>query len=192
MKKNFFSMIELLVGMAVLTIMMVFLIGAFTAAEGVASNGNKSMNVFEKSNMTLDFMSGEISHLVVYDSPRTAIPMQHNDSSITFVARLPFGDNPHFRHKIIYSYSSGTLTRTIHDWDSANNEFFPTAASSYILIDDIDSFKFTCYNHDNTLRAVDTDYKSLPSYCQITMKLNNPALDSQNFQRSFTRRIYFK
>ena len=109
--KQKFSMIEILVGIVVLSIMMAFLINAFTTAERIASTGNKSMAIFERSSMTLDFMAGDISQLAVNDAPRLKVPFQYNSSSLEFVCRLPFTSTPTDRQKLKYTYASNTLSR---------------------------------------------------------------------------------
>ena len=98
-RNNFFSMVELLVGMAVLTIMMAFLIKAFTSAEKLSSSANRSMNLFERSNMVLDFISTDIRQMTVSNLPRSQVPYKYeydsdgNLESCSFYARLPFSQD---------------------------------------------------------------------------------------------------
>ena len=195
MKKNYFSMIEILVGIVVLTIMMAFLINAFTTAEKIASTGNKSMDVFEKTSMALDFMSGELSHTLVNNSPRTTITMEHSSNSITFVCRLPFAAEALLRHKIVYTYDStdGVLRRKVAQWDStATPPAFGAYGTDEDIMKNIETFSIACYESDDTERTQSPNtHDTYPSYIEIKMKLQNPNTSSENVQRSFTRRVFF-
>ena len=199
MKKLKFSMIELLVGMAVLTIMMVFLISAFTTAEQVASSGNREMDAFEKSNMALDFMVGEISQLTVNDAPRTVVPMQYEDDSITFIAQLPFSDEPLRLRKITFSLSGDTLSRTVQLWDDKDvaEDGDPKeweAATTEVLLTKVEEFKVAVFGEvlgEVKAMPVSTDIVEFPKYCNISLKLENPEAVSEIVQRTFTRRIFY-
>ena len=193
-----FSMIELLVGIVVLTIMMAFLINAFTTAERVASTGRKSMNIFEKSNMTLDFMASDIRQLVVSASPRTPMTFTYTDVTnagdscdVEFVSRQVFTNTPGLRQTIKYSYdkTNATLSRVLD------------AGTAETIISNIDFFSIEYYNaNDIKLHDADASYSGssyafnfFPNYCQITIKLAKDASSaSENVQRSFERRIYFE
>ena len=189
MKKLKFSMIEILVGIVVLTIMMAFLINAFTTAERIASTGQKGMDVFEKSNMALDFMSGEISQLTVNDSPRTQVAVQYGETYIRLIAKLPFTADPFRLHRITYFFNAGELGRTVELWDETNHVWeTPTTAT---LMKDIEVFKFELVDEDGTM-PVNTAIVTFPNYCEITFKLNNPESSQEKIQRMFTRRIFFK
>ena len=179
-KRKFFSMIELLVGIVVLSIMMAFLINAFTTAERIASTGNKSMSIFEKSTMALDFMSNDLSQLTVNKSPKTKLAFTYTTSSCSFTCRLPFSSTPVDRKRISYDFSSESLTRQI---DSATAEE---------LLKDLENFKIVFYDASGTAYATATDIYDYPSYCELTLKLKKLDSGNENTQRTFTRRVYFE
>ena len=196
-KPKYFSMIELLVGIVVLTIMMAFLINAFTTAERIASTGNKSMTVFEKSNMALDFMAGDIRQLIVNASPRTPLSFTYDNvtagdsTACSFTAREVFTDTPGITYTVTYRYDQGT------------GELFRAAkgGSEELVIDNIEFFTLEFYNENGTpLHNIDAAYSSsayafnfFPNYCHISIKLQQDSTSgSENVQRSFMRRIYFE
>lgn len=180
-KLKFFSMIELLVGMAVLSIMMTFLISAFTSAEKIASSGTSSMSTFERSNMALDFIANDISQLSVNDSPKTKLSFTYNSSSCSFTCRLPFSSSPVDRKKISYRFSAESLTRQI---DGATPEE---------LLNEVEKFTISFYDSSNTAYPVDTDTYTYPSYCELKLNLKrDESTGAENHQRTFTRRIYFE
>ena len=195
--KKYFSMIELLVGMAVLAIMMTFLINAFSSAEQIASSGRRSMDTFEKSNMTLDFMAGDLNQLSVNDAPRLKVPFQHTNSSIEFICRLPFDSNPTDRQKLKYSYSSNVLSRerSTLEKDINGEPKFPEVWVSQgveILLSDIKSFKLECFDSQNTLLGQGVPLYTYPGYIELELTLNNPQDSNEVSERTFTRRIYFE
>ena len=172
-------MIELMVAMAVLTIMMAFLIKAFTGAARLSRSGNKSMTVFERSTMALDFMANDLSQLSVNDLSRTKLSFTYSTTSCSFTCRLPFSDTPVDRKKINYEFASNALTRQV---DTGTKEE---------ILDGIESFTITFYDSSNTALPTEEPINSYPSYCEISLKLAETA-KSENTQRTFTRRVYYE
>ena len=196
-RKKLFSMIELLVGMAVLAIMMTFLINAFTSAEELASSGNKSMTIFERSNMSLDFMAADLRQLVVNDNPRTELGFTYGDVApgestfVEFTGRQFFTATPGLRQLLRYDYNkaTGTLSRSV---DGGTVE---------TLMEGISSFTLEYYDEkDVALHDVDASYSGsnfsfsfIPNYCQVTITLDHGAASgSELTQRTFMRRVYFQ
>ena len=189
--KKYFSMIEILVGIVVLTIMMAFLINAFTTAERVASTGSKSMNLFEKSNMTLDFMASDVRQLIVSAAPRTSVSFTYGNvtagdsTSLAFTGRPFFSETPGLTQAVNYSYdkATGELSRSIN------------GAASEVLINKISFFSVEFYDeNDSSFHDILTGpFTSLPNYCRITLKLSDEnSAGTESLERAFVRRIYFE
>ena len=188
-KLKFFSMIEILVGIVVLTIMMAFLINAFTTAERIASTGSKGMTVFEKSSMALDFVSGEIRQLSC--SSKNKLDYVYTPTSIDFKARLPFSSTPTALQRIVYTYSSETLTRQLFTYDPATLDWTtPVTTDPEVLMTDIAEFNLEMHDANGVaMPSTSTDY---PSYTQIEFKLKELNNGKENIQRAFSRRIDFQ
>lgn len=177
-------MIEILVSTVVFSILMGILINAFGSASKITIRGERSIEIFERSQVALDFITEELKQMTV----NVAQPLTYKeDQSLSFYASLPFSENNAFlSQKITYSYTPGSGSAL----GSISRQIGSDKA--IILLKDVESFKLRLLSNYDTLSSTPLtthDLQSDAKFALLSLTLGNPAKGAEALQQSFSRLV---
>lgn len=190
MKHTFhYTLIEVLVAIAVLALMMSFLFQFTGSAQRIWSASNASMDVASSSDAILALLDEDLAQMTVDGDAGLAYEKTATEFSFYTVSNTANGA----LIKVCYKYNSANkeLYRFQEDvtYDPADNKepkavTFPAESDDYLVAEGVESFTVTAYPADTT---------KLPNYIHVELTLkqaNQSASDMSDSQRVFSR-VFF-
>jgi type II secretory pathway pseudopilin PulG len=204
-RKNSFTLVEMLASMAILVILMGFLFQFLSSAQRAWSLIETNTRIYENARVALDLITRDLQCAVASDTEDEEIPFYYATGQPTFVSATPLPyDNPDSRLcEITYSFNptDNDLERQcISDANASNKwgDFFSLAATDWHdngtvdkekVINGVEAMTITCYQGTSEM-ADTTNFTVLPDYALVSLTLYDPK--TVEAKRGATKRTFTK
>jgi type II secretory pathway component PulJ len=194
-RKNSFTLVEMLASMAILVILMGFLFQFLSSAQRAWSLIETNTRIYENARVAMDLITRDLQCAVASDVDGEEIPFYYNttDQLPTFVSAtsVPYNEAANSKLcEVYYSTSGDTLKRQcVGDLDSGWNFYgnvsgWQTNASTTTndreIIDGVKELKIACYTYNTSTLLLEEissgSYTKLPDSAVISLTLVNPSI----------------
>jgi type II secretory pathway component PulJ len=221
MRKNSFTLVEMLASMAILVILMGFLFQFLSSAQRAWSLIETNTRIYENARVALDLITRDLQCAVASDTEDEEIPFYYDATNHlpTFVSATPVPYDETANSKlceVYYSTSVGTLKRLcIGEQDSGWNFYgnvsgwqtnASTTSNDREIIDGVKELKITCYTYNTSTLLLEEipsgSFARLPDSAVISLTLVDPTIPAditgtvlenieKKTKRTFTKIITF-
>jgi len=142
MKKPF-TLVEVLVAMAVLSVFLLGLMQFYASTESVLSSGLDRTDMFERARIAMDMMANDLTCVYYSQSDETLTPFNSSGNSFTVCTIRPEKVEPSAKTNIVcvqYSYQASDNTLQ-YSHDSGDNFSVGSTGSSDELVEGVTNFE---------------------------------------------------
>lgn len=186
-----FTLVEVLVAMAILMIIMAILVNVVADAQDIWRSHQSRSELSENAAVFFDIITRDLRSFVASDDPIIQYQVDGTPASdspiLSFVSSSGIGlDNSDTVRLMEVGYGYDTDDSTLIRWYSTattggwnlygDNTWWDSFGDSVVVCEGLYDFRVACFDRTGTALATDTVLREAPAYVQVDLTLINPEL----------------